>query len=100
MKDTTCPAPDVKSELSSSPSGPKSASTTASPEPPTNIPSGSLESVMVAHLQSAQALMRAAAAMLQLSQSIQNLIEYGTRENDEESDYPSVGLDGRPIPRS
>jgi hypothetical protein len=100
MKEFPCPAPDARSALSDSPDGPKSASSTASHESRSDTPSGSLDRVMVAQLQAAQALMHAAAAMLQLSQSIQSLIEYGTRDNDEESDYPTIGLDGRPIPRS
>jgi hypothetical protein len=56
---------------------------------------------MAAQLQINQSLLAASTAMTLLAQSIQNLIEYGTRENDEEGeDYPTVGLDGRPIPRS
>jgi hypothetical protein len=102
MKDTTCPAPDVKSELSSSPSGPKSASSTDSHAPHTNTLTGSqVNDLMAAQLQINQSLLAASTAMTLLAQSIQNLIEYGTRENDEEGeDYPTVGLDGRPIPRS
>jgi hypothetical protein len=101
MKDDLCPAPDARSAPSSSPSGPRSASSTDSLAPHTNIPIGSQVSDLIqAHRQSTLALQQAAVAMTLLSQSIQSLIEYGTRDNDEESDYPTVGLDGRPIPRS
>lgn len=51
-------------------------------------------------LQTSRALLQAATAMAVLAQAIQNLIEYGTEHNEEESDYPSVGLDGKPIPRA
>ena len=101
MKEPPCPAPDAKSGQGNLPNGPRSADSTESHAPPTSTLTGSqVNDLLSAQLQINQALLTAATAMTLLAQAIQHLIEYGTRDSDEESDFPTVGLDGRPIPRS
>ena len=85
----TCPAPDVPDEPSGSPSSSSDASPAVSPPSSDDKRSDLVEALIIN-----------TRAQLALVQAIRELIEYGTSQQEEAEEFPSLSLDGSPIRQS